>query len=198
MERRQLNSSSTEILPPKKRLSPVRAREEDTETRQAIADIYEDRKACRPTRYRPCFDHLVYELRLTAVPSDAIARIFAVAEMTLTNWQKDFPSFCAAWEQGGDIADTKVAVAVYNRACGFTRYIEKTAFNQKTGEVHTWSEESYYPPDTQAGIFWLTNRKRGQWRHSMHQEVTGRDGTAISPPSINVTFLPSKVSSDAD
>ena len=33
----------------------------------------------------------------------------------------------------------------------------------------------YFPPDTQAAIFWLRNRRRKQWREVIEHEHTGSD-----------------------
>jgi hypothetical protein len=190
MDRRPIKKRlPPELLPSRTQAPPpMDPTGEKVATRRAIAFIAQDRQIGRKTTYREEFDQLVYELRMLGAPIEAVGRVLNVQAETLQRWQGLYPSFAEAWQQGGDIADTKVVMAVYHKACGFSRFIDKTEYNKKTGELMNWTEEVYYPPDTSAAIFWLTNRRRGHWMVSHHQELTGANGAALSPPSINVNF----------
>jgi hypothetical protein len=50
----------------------------------------------------------------------------------------------------------------------------------------------HYPPDTAAGIFWLTNRQKHLWKQRQSNELTGVDGQPLTPPSITINGVVSK------
>jgi hypothetical protein len=43
------------------------------------------------------------------------------------------------------------------------------------GEVQEVRYNRYFPPDTQAAMFWLRNRRRRQWRERIEHEHTVSD-----------------------
>ena len=62
---------------------------------------------------------------------------------------------------GRDVADATVADRLYARAIGYSHDAVKI-FNNK-GEIVREEYVEHYPPDVQAAIFWLRNR-RPEWR----------------------------------
>lgn len=74
-----------------------------------------------------------------------------------------------------DIVDREVENALLKKSLGFKEIVKKAIkvknIDYKDGkrlketeEVVLVDEETYYPPDTTAQIFWLKNRKPEQWR----------------------------------
>ena len=51
---------------------------------------------------------------------------------------------------------------LYARAIGIERTVKRTALYR--GEPKDFETNVYFPPDTQACIFWLRNRRRQTWR----------------------------------
>jgi hypothetical protein len=49
------------------------------------------------------------------------------------------------------------------------------------GEIVQTPIRKFYPPDTTAAIFWLKNRKPGEWRDKQELEHTGSVTIQASP-----------------
>jgi hypothetical protein len=85
-----------------------------------------------------------------------------------------------------------VAVKLHARATGFD-YLEGHPIKLKTVEykdgnkvgeserVEIVNVTKVVPPDTGAGIFWLTNRQKKYWKQRVSAEVTGEDGAPLVP-----------------
>ncbi len=76
-------------------------------------------------------------------------------------------------QEGRDVADADVALSLLNKAKGFTHADVKVL--QIEGEVQEVAYNRYFPPDRQAAIFWLRNRRREQWREVIEHEHTISD-----------------------
>ena len=59
--------------------------------------------------------------------------------------------------------DFEVENALLRRALGYTITLSKQKVT-KDGDVIDYEEEVHYPPDVTAQIFWLSNRKRKDWK----------------------------------
>jgi hypothetical protein len=116
----------------------------------------------RPTTYRPDHCDLAREHCLLGATNDELAEVFEVAPRTIENWIAHHPDFAAAVRKGRRRADAKVAASLYARAIGFQHKVERTFLCH--GEPKSFSVTVAYPPDTQACIFWLRNRRRQTWR----------------------------------
>jgi hypothetical protein len=116
----------------------------------------------RPTSYRPDHCDLAREHCLLGATNDELAEVFDVAPRTIDNWIAHHPNFAAAVRQGRKRADAKVAASLYARAIGFQHKVERAFLCR--GEPKSFTVTVSYPPDTQACIFWLRNRRRADWR----------------------------------
>lgn len=67
---------------------------------------------------------------------------------------------------------------MFERAIGYSHPEEKVFCNN--GEVIVHKTTKHYPPDTQAGIFLLTNRQRSRFRDKKDLEHTGKDGGPVA------------------
>lgn len=142
----------------------------------------------RMTHYRRSFDRIARNMRLLGYTLAECAEVFGVDPSQFSKWRDVYPSFADAWFEGGDIADAKVARALYKRALGYEHEAVKI-FNGKDGVVEVPYIERY-PPDTAAGQFWLTNRQHSRWRNRSNAELTGAGGGVLNPPSVNVMIVP--------
>lgn len=114
-----------------------------------------------------------------------IAHNMGIAEQTLNDWKKKFPSLSESLKRGKEITDRKVENALLKRALGYS-YEEVTkelCENAETGKAElkvTKVVTKQMAPDTTAGIFWLKNRKPQEWRDK--QEVDLGGGISILNP----------------
>ena len=87
-----------------------------------------------------------------------IAKLLGISVPVLAEWKDKYPEFAMAWRDGGQMANARVAGALFKRACGYNYNVEKET---KDG---TFTEEKHAPPDVGACIFWLTNRNADLWQ----------------------------------
>jgi len=121
--------------------------------------------AGRPTTYKEEYNKLAYGFCLLGATDKFLADRFEVCKDTINEWKKVYPEFSASIKSGKEIADAKVAEALFNRACGYSHPEEKI-FNDG-GEILRADTIKHYPPDTAAAFIWLKNR--GGWKDK--QEV---------------------------
>jgi antibiotic biosynthesis monooxygenase (ABM) superfamily enzyme len=84
------------------------------------------------------------------------------------NWLAKYPDFRKAVQEGRDVAQS-----LLRKAKGFTHPDVKIL--QIEGEAQEVPYNRYFPPDTQAAIFWLRSRRRKQWRKVIEHEHTVSD-----------------------
>lgn len=131
----------------------------------------------RPTaqnQYRPEYDEMGRKLCLLGATNADLAEAFGITPAVLKNWESRNKSFRAALERGRAQADAEVADRLYSRATGYTRKTQKAFQHQGVPVVVDIEEE--LPPDTIAGIFWLKNRRRENWRDRQEHEVEAGQG----------------------
>jgi len=121
---------------------------------------------------------------------EQIASNLGIRRETLYDWKKKYPNISDALKRGKEVIDIEVENALLNKALGFTVKVKKSYklkdVEYKDGRkvreserIEMADEEQYIPPDTTAQIFWLKNRKPGEWRDKQNIEHTGKDGEAI-------------------
>ena len=150
---------------------------EEIETNEEIGPVYNG-------KYRPEHDEQVYKYCLLGAIDKELCLLFEVAEGTLNVWKHKYPSFKYAMDAGKMTADAKVAEKLFNRAIGFTAKETKIATHKG---VITDREEmnKEYPPDVKAGICWLNNRRRTNWKNTQDLNHGGHDGGPIETVSLD-------------
>jgi hypothetical protein len=144
-------------------------------------------KPGRPSLYKPEYCEIVKEWCLLGAKDDEIAAQFGVSVVTLNAWKKAHPEFYEAMQEGKMPADGLVARKLFERANGYT-WVEEQAIKVKdieydangkklreTERVEIVPVTRRAPPDTTAGIFWLKNRRYGDWRDRKEVEI-GKPG----------------------
>ena len=135
----------------------------------------------RPTLYKPENAELARKFCMLGATNEDLARCFEVSRSTIDHWIDTIPEFAEAVREGRDLADAAVIQKLYSRAMGFTTEIKKHVIYR--GELREIPMTLYYPPDIQACIFWLRNRRRRDWhekgkgpagRRPDHQRARGR------------------------
>lgn len=100
--------------------------------------------------------------------NEQIAHNLGIAVKTLYEWQGKYCEFSNALKKGKEVVDLEVENSLLKRAMGY-RYDE---IHYENGvEVKRITKE--VQPDTTAAIFWLKNRKPGQWRDKQDVEHSG-------------------------
>lgn len=130
----------------------------------------------RPTAYREEMVDQAYRLALLMLTDEEIASYLQVDIATLYRWKVEHPDFREAITRGKELADTEVVSALRERALGYEWTEEqavKVKRSQHEEEVEVVEVRRRVPPDTPAGIFWLTNRQRGKWRQKQDVEHSG-------------------------
>ena len=106
-----------------------------------------------------------------------MAEFFGVSPRTIDNWVAGHPDFEAAVKTGRIVADAKVARGLYARAVGYDRTVEREIVLR--GELKPIASTVHYPPNVQACIFWLRNRRRRMWRDAPNDPSTHVDDIAL-------------------
>jgi hypothetical protein len=123
--------------------------------------------------YKPENCPIAYKFCLLGATNEDLAGLFKVSLASIGNWLARHPEFRKAVQDGRDVADADVAHALLRKAKGFTHIDVKVL--QIEGEGKQVEYNRYFPPDTQAAIFWLRNRRRKQWREVIEHEHTVTD-----------------------
>lgn len=135
----------------------------------------------RPTDFKPEYVQQVNKLCQLGATDTELADFFDVSVRTIYRWKLDHEDFCQAIQSGKDLADERVVRGMYQRAVGYG-YVEQQAFKLKVSrdveKIEVVDVEKHMPPDTQAGSFWLRNRRPKEWQEKTSQQVTA-DGTVV-------------------
>ena len=112
--------------------------------------------------------------------NDEIADYIGITQSTFYDWQKKHPEFSEVLKEPKEYCVAKVENAVFARATGIEKTIheKETVTVEKDGKKTVTTTEKdgvcYYPPDTRAAIFYLTNRAGKDWKQKQQTEITGR------------------------
>ncbi len=124
-------------------------------------------------RYTPNNCTIAYKFCLLGATNEDLAELFEVSLSTVNNWLARYPEFRKAVQEGRDVIDADVAHSLAQKAKGFTHADVKVLVID--GAPQEVEYNRYFPPDTQAAIFWLRNRRRKQWREVIEHEHTISD-----------------------
>ena len=133
----------------------------------------------RPTKFDKRLVKQARELALLGLTEVEMAKVFDVAHSTLKAWKGEHPEFAAAMTEGKTIADAQVAASLHQRAIGYSH--PETVISAWQGTIIKTRVTRHYPPDTQAALKWLHNRRPSLWRAQPHP-VSEDD----LPPPVNV------------
>lgn len=112
----------------------------------------------------------VYELCLMGATDEDVANVMGVNINTINLWKRTHSEFAISMKRGKDLADAKVAAALYKRAVGFK--IMEDDIKIYKGQIIRTPVRKYYPPDSWAAHKWLTVRQRTKWAEVSRTENT--------------------------
>ncbi len=114
-----------------------------------------------------------------------LAKHFQASTADIRLWMVTHPEFRRAVAVGGDAADDRVTMALYERATGFS-VVEHTQVIEQVGDAQRVRESEatkYIAPDPAAAMYWLQNRRPTLWRSKVEVEsVTPTHTTTRVPP----------------
>ena len=118
----------------------------------------------RPAVYRAEFAEVARSCCALGATNETLAERFAVSRRTIDRWIAGIPDFRNAVTEGREIADGKVASALFARATGMAQQMTKVFCHN--GQPLTVNYTVELPPDVRACMFWLRNRLPEQWREN--------------------------------
>lgn len=116
-----------------------------------------------------------------------IAKSLGITRPTLYNWKDKYPEFAEALRKGKAVVDAEVENKLLTNAMGHVFWeetqelcevIDVETNKRKKEMVTTKRVLKYIKPDTTAQIFWLKNRKPGEWRDKQQIEHSGGIGVS--------------------
>lgn len=159
--------------------------------RRAVqVSIFRAKQLGRPSVYDPAMVGLLADYRMLGIPTEKIADLLGTSVVLFYQWLQRYPDFLYAFEQGGHVADAKVTRALFARATGYSH--PDVHVSNFQGEVTLTDITKHYPPDPGAATFWLTNRRRDEWKTRQSTELSNPDGTALTPPTIVIQGVSKK------
>lgn len=115
------------------------------------------------TRYKEEYAKIAYGMALLGTTDIELAVALDVDDRTIRRWKKVHVEFASALKEGKDLADSRVAKSLYNRALGYEVREHKVETDFEGREKKTVTTKQI-PPDPTSAIFWLKNRQRENWR----------------------------------
>jgi hypothetical protein len=148
-------------------------------------------KTGRPSKYTDKTAEQARKLCLLGATDEQLADHFEVALSTISGWKNEHPEFLEALKAGKEEADARVAERLFQRAMGYEH--DEVDIRVVSGEIVQTPIRKYYPPDTTAGIFWLKNRQKANWRDRIDTEITGKDGGPIQTEEMSPNDLARRI-----
>jgi len=155
----------------------------------------------RPSLYKPEYAKEAQKLCLLGATDKDLADFFEVSIMTIWRWSTAHEEFRYALKVGKDAADDRVERSLYQKAIGYS-FDAMKIFNGPQGVVKVEYVEHIPPSDT-AGIFWLKNRRKDEWREKQEPaDIEGERETVIrvtgGPPARVKSELNERQGEDAE
>lgn len=125
----------------------------------------------RPSKFKEEFIPQAEKLCKLGATDMEVADFFEVDVRTLYRWKGENEAFCQALKVGKEVADERVERSLYARANGYEH--DEVDIRVVGGAIVQTPIRKYYPPDTTACIFWMKNRKPGEWREKVETEHSG-------------------------
>ena len=141
-------------------------------------------KGGAPTKYQKSYNEQSRKLCLMGYTDKQLAGFFEVSESTINKWKLDHPLFSESLKAGKQIADSEVALSLYEKAIGYS--CKDTKFATHEGKITDEKEYTKnYPPCPISIKYWLNNRQPELWREKSEGEEL-KQAPAIQKVQIEV------------
>lgn len=133
----------------------------------------------RPPTYKADYARQAKLFAERGATDKEIAELLGVTDRTVRAWKHKHPEFDAALRVGKDAADDRVERALYERAVGYSFDSEKVM--QNNGVPIRVDTVTHLPPDVQAAMYWLNNRRGFAWKQKVEHshDVVGNLADAV-------------------
>lgn len=133
----------------------------------------------RPSKYKPEFAKEAAKLCALGATDAQLADFFEVSVSTVNLWKVQHPAFSESIKVPKAQADERVEQSLFRRAMGYEH--DEVDIRVIDHALVQTPIRKYYPPDSTAMIFWLKNRKPGEWRDKQEHEHSGSVTVVASP-----------------
>lgn len=137
---------------------------------------------CGYPQFKPEYVEQARKLYRKGWTDREVADFFEVSRQTVQNWMVASPEFARVRKDAKAAADELVKDSLYERARGYEIPVEKIFC--KDGVVTRVLTREHVPASVSAGKYWLSNRDPNRWKD--RQEITGANGEALNPSSIEL------------
>lgn len=137
----------------------------------------------RPPKYKPEYCKQAEKLCRLGATDLVLADFFEVDIRTLERWAAQHAEFRRSRKLGKAVADDLVETSLFKRAVGYVH--DDVHITTYEGDVTQTPILKHYPPDPASMIFWLKNRRKGEWRDRI--EHTGDDGGPLQVKIVQFT-----------
>ena len=114
--------------------------------------------------YRPEYCAVAKKMLADGAGVADLAERFGVSIRTVRQWQAEHNDFLAACMLGRGRRDRNVEQALFKRAVGYDREVDKILVCD--GEIVHEKYIEHVPPDVGTSIFWLINGATAEWSHT--------------------------------
>ena len=132
------------------------------------------KKLGAPEKFKPEYCSMAKALCMLGHTNAQLAAFFNVTPQSVYNWLKQFPEFFEAVRGGRENADIKVALSLFQRACGYELEEEKVFFDKDAEGEKRFARgkvRKHYPPDVKAAITWLKAKHPEVWEETVNNNV---------------------------
>lgn len=114
---------------------------------------------------------------MNGLTDEQIASNMGINVRTFYTWKDKYKEIASALETGRVLADMQVFNALYKSALGY-EFTEKTVETLSDGSVTRKEVTKHYPPNVQAIIFYLTNRRPDKWKKNPTEDSANSEAIA--------------------
>ncbi len=142
--------------------------------------VTNEKRMGRPSKYDPkLHPQLVKWMARAGLTDKEMAAQLQVSVTTFNSWKAQHPEFLESQKQSKDFVDSLVEDALLKRALGYE--VEETEMSAGTDgkSKRVKKVRRHISPDVTACIFWLKNRRPGQFRDVHALEHGGPGGGPI-------------------
>lgn len=142
----------------------IRRSRTKTKTKPATPDLVTNEYTREFLSYKDSYPELAQTLCSSGATEFELSEAFQVRPSIIYKWCRAHPEFGMSFKTGSDLADHRVEAALYAKAIGYQRKVERVS---ATGKVVTVIETRI--PDLAAVKMWLFNRKPEVWKERQTQ-----------------------------
>ena len=136
-----------------------------------------------PTKLTPKKAEKACEMAKKGATHPEVAEVLGVSEKTIYNWQRNNEDFLLAYREARAHANEAVEAALFKKATGYKKKIEKSAWSKERDDFVKDITEVEVEPDVNAIKFFLTNRDPDRWKEKSEVKTENEIKTITENPA---------------